>query len=273
MHVFTLAAGRLIRGEEPGPPVVADSWLVNDGATRALELHRARFDASCLARGVPVHRLGVFWAELVRSLPAAGRWFPRAELSASGDLHLRVRPAPPLGTRVTVWPYPSPDPRTDPRTKGPDIALLAQVRGQAAARGADEALLLSPDGFVLEGTTTSLLWWDGETLCLPGTGLPLLPGITSQVIVRLADAEGIRVSHRQARLADLDGRETWMVNALHGLRPVTGWSGVSLRAAPPDRAARWAVLLDKQCCPIGSAADHPAASLMTPLFRMRKSAR
>jgi branched-subunit amino acid aminotransferase/4-amino-4-deoxychorismate lyase len=175
-----------------------------------------------------------------------GSWFPRAELSAAGQLYLRLRPSPPLGTGVTVRPHPDPDPRTDPRTKGPDIALLAEIRAQAAAHGADEALLLSAEGFVLEGTTTSLLWWDGDSLCLPGADLPVLQGVTSQVIVRLAEDAGIPVRHRRALLADLDGRESWMVNALHGLRPVTGWAGAPLRAASPARAPGWARRLRRE---------------------------
>jgi branched-subunit amino acid aminotransferase/4-amino-4-deoxychorismate lyase len=246
MDLYRLIDGRLVPGEDPGPPAVVDSWLVNEGTTRALDLHRARFGASCRIRGVPAPQLDLFWAQALGRLPMTGSWFPRAELSAAGQLYLRLRPSPPLGTGVTVRPHPDPDPRTDPRTKGPDIALLAEIRAQAAAHGADEALLLSAEGFVLEGTTTSLLWWDGDSLCLPGADLPVLQGVTSQVIVRLAEDAGIPVRHRRALLADLDGRESWMVNALHGLRPVTGWAGAPLRAASPARALGWARRLRRE---------------------------
>jgi branched-subunit amino acid aminotransferase/4-amino-4-deoxychorismate lyase len=241
MNLYRLSDGRLVPSrEDPGPPAVADSWLVNEGSTRALDLHRARFGASCRIRGISADQLDLFWAGLLSRLPMSGRWFPRAELSVAGQLYLRLRPSPPLGTQVTVWPYPGPDPRSDPRTKGPDLALLAEVRAQAAVHGADEALLLSADGYVLEGTTSNLLWWDGDTLCLPSDDLPVLPGVTSRVIVRLAEDDGIPVRRCRARLADLDGQESWLVNALHGLRPVTDWADAPLRAAPPARAADWA---------------------------------
>ena len=245
MSLLTLVDDRLAPSErDPGEPLVADSWLVADGVVRAPDLHRARFDASCQARGVPGGSLRAFWNELPGWLPETGMWFPRAELSASHRLHLWVRPAPGLGTELTVWPSPGPDPRADPRTKGPDLAVLRRLRERAAAHGAGEALLTSAEGWVLEGATTSLLWWDGDALCLPATELPLLPGITSRLLVDIARAEGVRVWHRLARLEDLDGRETWMVNALHGLRPVTSWAGCPLRAAPAVRASRWAARLN-----------------------------
>lgn len=251
VSLHRLQDGRLVRcPDDTGDLAVADSWLLRDGTVRALDLHRARFDASCRARGVPGHHLGAFWAELGWRLPRTGAWFPRAELTASGELRLRMRPAPPLGTRLTVRPHPGPDPRTEPRTKGPDLGRLAQVRAEAVAHGADEALLLSAEGFVLEGTTTSLLWWDGDTLCLPSASLPVVPGVTARLLVRLAREAQVRVRFCHARLADLSGQETWLVNALHGIRPVTAWRGVVLAVTEPARAARWSARLAAQAKPI-----------------------
>jgi branched-subunit amino acid aminotransferase/4-amino-4-deoxychorismate lyase len=253
--LYRLLGGRLVScpDDDARCLAVADSWLLRDGAVRALDLHRARFDASCRARGVPDARLAAFWSGVDCLLPGTGAWFPRAELTAAGEL--RLRPAPALGTGLTASPHPGPDPRAEPRTKGPDIERLARARAGAVAHGADEALLLSGAGFVLEGTTTSLLWWDGDTLCLPSAALPVLPGVTASLLVRLAREEQVPVRYCHARLPDLSGRETWLVNALHGIRPVTAWRGVALAAGRPARAAAWSARLGAQAAPTQRAAE------------------
>lgn len=206
---------------------VADSWLLRDGRVRALARHRERFLRSCGDSGGPsLRQLVAFWQDMTAALPRTGEWFPRVELGAeSRELRLLLRPAPPLGTGVRVWSAGQVDPRTLPRRKGPDLDILARVRRRASAEGADEAVLIAPSGVVLEGATTSLLWWEDDTLCVPSPQLPVLPGVTTALIQERAQHTGVRVAHRERTLADLAGREVWLVNALHGIRPVTEWTG------------------------------------------------
>jgi len=149
-----------------------------------------------------------------------------------------------LGSGVRVWATGQSDPRTVPRRKGPDLDTLARVRRRAAAEGADEAVLVAPSGVVLEAATSSVLWWEDDTLCLPSPQLPVLPGVTVALIQDRARREGIRIAHRERTVAELDGREVWLVNALHGIRPVTGWTGGTLKAAEPVRAPEWRAWLD-----------------------------
>ncbi len=158
--------------------LVADSFLVDDGRVRGLSLHRARFTASCAAHGIEA---GGFFDAVIAELPREGRWFPRLELSAGkglgtgaepelvtgeasalgAELGSRLRPAPEYGGPVAVLPYDRPDPRRQPRVKGPDLELLGALRDRAAASdGAGEVLLCGRAGEVLEGAYTSLLWWE-----------------------------------------------------------------------------------------------------------------
>ena len=109
-------------------------------------------------------------------MPADGRWFPRIELRADGELAVLVRPAPPREPTVVAWIADVPDPRRAPRRKGPDLDRLAALRERAAAHGAGEAVLADADGRLLEGAYTSLLWWEGETLCAVPDDAPILPG-------------------------------------------------------------------------------------------------
>ncbi|MFJ5301424.1 aminotransferase class IV [Streptomyces sp. NPDC088350] len=239
-------------GTSGGRLLVADSWLVRDGRVRDLERHQERFLHSCgEAGGPPLSRLLQFWRDMTDALPRTGDWFPRVELAAeSGELRLLLRPAPPLGSGVRVWAAGQCDPRIVPRRKGPDLDTLAGVRKRASEEGAEEAVLVTPSGVVLEAATASVLWWEDDTLCLPSPRLPVLPGVTAALIQERALRTGVRVAHRERTVADLDGREVWLVNALHGIRPVTAWMGGLLRTAPAERAPEWQRWLENTAEPL-----------------------
>jgi branched-subunit amino acid aminotransferase/4-amino-4-deoxychorismate lyase len=219
--------------------LAADSWLVVDGRVRAVERHWARFFATCGEHGVEPEALAAFRARVERELPARGRWFPRVELREDGELAVRVRPAPPSEPTVVAWIADVPDPRRAPRHKGPDLERLAALRERAATHGAGEAVLADADGRLLEGAFTSLLWWEGETLCAVPDDAPILPGITRALLIELAGA----VELRRPAPRDLAGRETWLVSALHGVRAVTRWVG-GPEPGEAQRAATWQGLLD-----------------------------
>ncbi|MET9439360.1 aminotransferase class IV [Streptomyces sp. NPDC006610] len=240
-----------------GDLLVADSWLVADGRVRAVERHGARFAASCVRAGLRQPAVRRFWDAAVAELPREGQWFPRVELHPDGTLALNLRRAPDLAPAVRVLPWPYADPRTAPLVKGPDIGRLAQVRARARAAGADEALFTTEDGRVTESTTASLLWWEGPDLCLPDAEDRVLPGVTSALLSGLARDRGVVVRRARAAFEDLYDRETWLVNALHGIRPVTEWISSGRRAAPAERAPRWQRLLRAQARHLD---DSPIAS-------------
>jgi branched-subunit amino acid aminotransferase/4-amino-4-deoxychorismate lyase len=230
--------------------LVADSWLVADGAVRWLTDHRHRFWTACRGAGVDDERLQDFWHAVVEALPRTGRWFPRVELSCSGELRLRLRPAPPLGLGVALHCNERGDPRRSPRLKGPDLPLLLRLKAEAARHGASEHLLRTAEGWVVEGTTTSLLWWESDTLCVPAQNVPSLPGVTSKGLLRRAAELGIAVAHMSRQPEALSGREVWLVNALHGIRPVTRWSGLAVQPGKAVNAPAWQNWLRAQLCPL-----------------------
>lgn len=229
-------------------PAVVDSLLVTGGRARAIAAHRTRFVAGCgQLCGAPAAEAARFVTAATAELPARGRWFPRFELAlvdGSRQWRLWLRPAPPRGTAVRLWLGP-PDARTVPRVKGPDLAQLGQLRDAAHRAGADEAVLLAADGSVLEGATTSILWWDDDVLCTADPTVPQLPGVTRQLLIEAVTAAGGQVDHRRVPPAELAGAEVWAVNALHGIRPVTGWVGTAIDAGPAHRFPRWQAHLDR----------------------------
>ncbi|MDX3580861.1 aminotransferase class IV [Streptomyces europaeiscabiei] len=229
-----------------GRLLVADSWLLRDGRVRGFDRHRERFLRSCGECGAPpLGQVVDFWQDMTRALPRTGEWFPRVEL-ASGSLELRLllRPAPPLAADVRVWAAGQPDPRTVPRRKGPDLDALARVRRRASGADAEEAVLIAPSGLVLEAANSSLFWWEDDTLCLPPPRLPLLAGVTMALVQERAARTGVRIAHRERSLAELAGVEVWLVNALHGIRPVAAWTGRPMAPGPAVHAPEWRKWLD-----------------------------
>ncbi len=233
---------------------VIDSWLLEEGRVRALRAHAARFRRSCAPLApVLAGQMDAFFAAVAERLPRNGRWFPRVELAFFGEaprLRLWLRPAPPRGGAVRLWIAPEPDQRLNPTVKGPDLAHLAGLREAALARGADEAVLLSPSGHVLEGASSHLMWWRGDVLCAPPPE-GLLHGVTQAILFDLAQVGGLQTNRSiPVRPADLAGCEVWVVNALHGIRVVTGWIGADIAGGTPTRAAPWNVYLDRLAEPI-----------------------
>ena len=226
---------------------VADSFLVADGKVRGLALHRERFTASCAALGVEA---GGFFDDQVKRLPGFGRWFPRFELSTDGELAVQLRPAPPQGGRIRVSVRP--DPRRTPRVKGPDLEVLGELRTEATATDrADEVLLVAPDGTALEGAYSALVWWEDDVLCVPPATLPILKSVTAELLRRIATDRGTEIAERPRTPTDLaDADEVWLVNALHGIRPVHAWHTNPIDPLPQSTAPQWQQSLTALAVPL-----------------------
>ena len=242
--------------------VAAESWLVADGRARGLDRHWARFARGCAEAGLDP---GDPRPMVERELPPTGRWFPRVELRADGELRLAIRPAPPREPGVVAWVADGPDPRRAPRRKGPDLERLGALRAEAARRGAGEALIRDGDGRLLEGAYTSLLWWAGDALCVVPDDAPILDGVTRALLLGLAAAGGVEVRPRRPAPGDLDGCEVWLTSALHGIRAVTAWAArvagggvceadAAVHAGAAVRAPEWQARLEALAGPVGPAA-------------------
>lgn len=80
--------------------------------------------------------------------------------------------------------------------------ILARFEAQDA--GADDALLLSPEGDVVEGPTWNIFWRKDNTLFTPAIETGILEGVTRSVILTLADQNGFHVVEGRWPRADLD---------------------------------------------------------------------
>ncbi|MHA6667910.1 aminotransferase class IV [Homoserinimonas sp. A447] len=231
--------------------LAADSWLVSSGRALAIDLHRDRFFAAVdlqLPEQAAELRLGDFWSAALAATPRSDDQFPRVELQllrGSPTLVVRQRPAPGLRLSVTVASLTGPDPRTRPTIKGPDTAALLHARTQAQQRGADEAIILSPEGFIVEGAYSAMLWWRGDVLCAPSPDLERVDSVTARSVIALATALGVEVHYESVPPEDLDGLEVWALSALHGIRIVTAWIDGPSPAEEPGRLGQWRARLDR----------------------------
>ena len=230
--------------------LAADSWLVSDGLTLGLALHHDRFvGAVQQSNTVTAAEIDAFWDAAVASIPLSGDWFPRVELHSTGRLVLRLRSAPERSRSAVLATFRGADPRTVPRTKGPDLERMLAARTSVQADGADEAVLLS-DGFVVEGAYSGLLWWRGEILCGPPADFDRVDSVTARSVLTLATALGFDTHEEAVTPAELDGTELWVLSALHGIRIATAWIGGPELAEKPGRLGSWRSRLDALRRPI-----------------------
>lgn len=258
----------------------ADSWFVTGGTALALAEHRARFLTA--VPGDP-DQAARFWDAAITAIPAEGDWFPRVEAHDAGGATaflFRLRAAPQRHRAAVLATWRGADPRTVPAVKGPDLQSLLRIRTAVQGKGADDAVLLTPDGFVVDGATSALLWWRGDILCGPPAtpvaepveasdrstssghidrpsdrDTPLDPfarvdSVTSRSILTLARALGHDTHEEAVTPAELDGTEVWAVNALHGIRIVTVWIDGPRTAERPGRLGSWRARLDALRKPI-----------------------
>lgn len=117
------------------------------------------------------------------------------------------------------------------------VSLIAAglLKNEAVAQGADDAILIR-DGYVTEATASNIfIARNGGLVTPPKTSL-LLHGITRDVVVELARAQGLVVEERQISLEELEnadeimitssGHETWPVGMLNGRQVGNGEGGV-----------------------------------------------
>ena len=227
--------------------VVADSWLVTEGTTLALALHRQRFldgvdDASASDPEVSTNDAEAFWDAAIALIPREGDWFPRVELQSVGGGHrfvFRLRSAPELTRSVAVATHPGDDPRTVPLVKGPDLERMLGVRTAVQSKGAAEAIILSPEGYLIEGAYSGLLWWRGNILCGPPASFDRVDSVTVRSVLGLAAALGIETYEEAVTPAEIEDCELWSLSALHGIRIVTSWVDGPQLAELPGRLATW----------------------------------
>ncbi|MBP9853341.1 MAG: aminotransferase class IV family protein [Candidatus Omnitrophica bacterium] len=97
-----------------------------------------------------------------------------------------------------------------------------EANKEAKSKGYDEAILLNPSGFLVEGSTTNIFMVEKNLLLTPSIDTGCLNGIIRQKVIGLARQAGIKVKtgkYKLNRLVKAD--EVFLTNSLIGLKPVS----------------------------------------------------
>ena len=93
---------------------------------------------------------------------------------------------------------------------------------EALQAGAREALMLNIEGWVCEGSVSNIFWVQDEVLKTPDIGCGLLPGITRNAVIKLANLVGILVEEGYFLSEDLlMAEEVFVTNTSYEVMPVT----------------------------------------------------
>lgn len=192
-----------------------------DGRLPWLGRHLARMRASVVALGLAAPPDDI--ADLARIAAGPGERVVRLEL-CDGRVELSTRDIPEqraVTLMVSDDPYRSYPHKTTRREQ------FGRSLANARRAGVDDALLVTPEGYVAEGTAWTLFWWDNGTLYTPALDLGILPGIARSRIMELAPVREARV-----RVPDLAGTSLFLTNAVRGVVPIRRLQGEPVPADP-----------------------------------------
>ena len=96
------------------------------------------------------------------------------------------------------------------------------ARQESKAIGADEALLLNERGLLAEGSTTNIFLVNRGTLVTPSVESGVLPGITRDAVLELAQSLGIKANETEVKLEELiKAQEAFLTNSIIEIMPLT----------------------------------------------------
>ncbi len=105
--------------------------------------------------------------------------------------------------------------------KSANYLLSVLARREAEAAGLDESLLLNERGFITEGSISNVFFVAHSGLVTPPVESGILPGITREVVMELADALGINVTEGEVGLEDLGQfGEAFLTNSVMEIMPL-----------------------------------------------------
>jgi 4-amino-4-deoxychorismate lyase len=122
--------------------------------------------------------------------------------------------------------------------KSTSYAINMAAEAEAQRRGADDAVFLSGDGYVLEGPVTNIWWREGVTLFTPTLELGILAGVTRSQIIRSAGDLGYEVDEGRFVLEALaEAEEAFTSSSVREIMPVVRLDDRPLGGGRPGPAA------------------------------------
>ena len=229
------------------------------GRPFALQEHIDRLERSAAAIELPVERAALE-AEVSALLDEYGEHEGQLRLvvTRGGRRLAFTENLPPHGEIVTLATI-----RYSPTiiltgVKSLSYAANMQATRLAKAEGADEAILVRPDGIVLEAPTSTVFWASAEgDLRTPSIGAGILESIT-----RARVARELHVEEGEYPIEDLRGaQEAFLASTVREVQPIVAIDGRELPETPGPRTRE---ALDAFAGVLASELDPASASSSTP---------
>jgi branched-chain amino acid aminotransferase len=108
------------------------------------------------------------------------------------------------------------------------------ARLEARRVGADDAIFLTVDGYLSEGTSANVFFVRGDELATPALSCAILPGTTRSWILGWGTRVGLRPTEGWLTTRDLaEADEAFLCSSVAGILPVTRFAGASIGAGQP----------------------------------------
>jgi branched-chain amino acid aminotransferase len=105
-------------------------------------------------------------------------------------------------------------------------AFSVLAREEAQARGLDEAVLLSPEGWVQEGAFSNVFCLRDGAVYTPTLTGHFLPGVTRALLLRALRAGGVRCLEKTLTPESFAGADAiWLTSGVWEVMPVAEWCG------------------------------------------------
>jgi branched-chain amino acid aminotransferase len=234
--------GDIVPTIEARIPASDDGLLRGDGVFEVIRLyggrpfalaeHLDRLERSAAALELPVER-DALEEEIAALLAEFGEHDAQLRLvvTRGGRRLALTEPLPPLGDTVSLASVTYSPTVILTGVKSLSYAANMQATRLAKAKGAEEAVLVRPDGIVLEPPTSTVFWVSDGTLRTPSLDAGILASITrSRVLAELDVEEG------EFPLDDLRGaQEAFLASTVREIQPVSGIDGAELPSCPGER--------------------------------------
>lgn len=231
---------------------------VYGGRVFRLDAHMRRLvesaKALCLTLPKPVAEISEVICACVRRSNLVDAYIRVVVTRGAGDLGLDPRSAPKASLIVIVAPlqlYPKETyrdgmhiatvatRRNSPNSLNPRIKSLNYLNNilakiEAVGRGLPEALLLTSEGYVAEGTGDNIFFVRGDRLCTPAVHLGILAGITRDTVLQMAPELGLLCQEGVYTLQDIyTADEVFLTGTAAEIVPVVEVDGRSIGDGRP----------------------------------------
>jgi branched-chain amino acid aminotransferase len=242
---LTSIDGRITGTSEARVPAADDGLLRGDGVFEVIRLyagrpfalgeHLDRLERSAAAIELPVERQALE-AEISALLDEFGddEAQLRLVITRGGRRIASTENLPALGDTVSLASVTYSPTVILTGVKSLSYAANMQATRLAKGEGADEAVLVRPDGVVLEPPTSTVFWVSaGGALRTPSLEAGILASITRARLLDELEAE-----EGEFPIEDLRGaQEAFLASTVREVQPVSAVDGSELPSCPGDRAA------------------------------------